>query len=63
MEADVNARERAFELARTGRCLSIKEIRARPHAEGYSERSVVGKYLSAQLRQLIREANPKSYEA
>ena len=62
MEPNVNAIERAFELARTGRCLSIREIHARLRTEGYSQHLVVGRYLLAQLRQLMREANPKSYE-
>jgi hypothetical protein len=30
-------------------------------AEGYSQGVIVGPYLSGQLRQLIREVNPKSY--
>jgi hypothetical protein len=62
MEPNVNALERAFELARTGKCVSIKEIRACLRAEGWAQDLVVGNYLSAQLRQLMRESNPKSYD-
>jgi hypothetical protein len=61
MEQNVNTLERAFELARSGKCASIKEIRTCLHSEGYSQGLIVGKYLSAQLRQLMLEANPKSY--
>jgi hypothetical protein len=56
MKPNVSALERAFELARSGRCLTLEEIRACLHAEGYSNGVVVGRHLSAQLRQLIREA-------
>ena len=60
-ESNVNALERAFQLARTGRCVSLKEICACLRAEGYSDDLVIGRYLSAQLRQLMREANPESH--
>jgi hypothetical protein len=61
MEPNVNTMERAFELARSGKCVSVEEIRACLRAEGYSQGLVVGNYLSAQLRQLMLETNPKSY--
>jgi hypothetical protein len=61
MQPNMNTLERAFELARSGRCISIKEIRDCLHAEGYSHQLVAGRYLAVQLRQLMREANPKSY--
>ena len=61
MKPNVTAIERAFELARTGKCVTLKEINACLKAEGYTH-LVVGRYLSAQLRQLMREANPRSYE-
>ena len=60
MQPNVNAIERAFEVARTGKCVSVKEIRACLHAEGYSQGLVEGRNLSAQLRQLLRKAIPKS---
>jgi hypothetical protein len=62
VEPNVNELERAFELARSGKCVSLKEIRACMRAEGYPEGLIVGRYLSGQLRRLIREANPKSYQ-
>ena len=58
MKPNVNTVERAFELASSGRFVTVDEIRACLHAEGYSQRLIVGKYLSAQLRQLMREADP-----
>ena len=61
MKPNVNPIERAFELARTGKCVTLREIHACLKAEGYAQNLVVGKYLSAQLRQLMREANPKPF--
>jgi len=39
----------------------MREVRARLRAEGYGQELLVGPNLSAQLRQLMREANPKSH--
>ena len=61
MKPNVNTLERAFELARTGQFDSVEQIKARLHKEGYSRGLVAGKYLSAQLRQLMRQAHPESY--
>jgi hypothetical protein len=61
MEPNVTALERAFALARSGRCRSVKEIRARLQAEGYSQNVVVGRYLLAQLGWLMLDANAKFY--
>jgi hypothetical protein len=61
MKPNVNTIERAFELARTGEFSRIDQIRVRLHQEGYASTLVVGKYLSAQLRQLMLLANPASY--
>jgi len=51
----------AAEHEHAGASLCIKEIRDCLHAEGYSHQLVAGRYLAVQLRQLMREANPKSY--
>jgi hypothetical protein len=61
MKPNVNSLERAFELARTGEFASVAQIRVRLHKEGYPTGLVVGKYLAAQLRQLMRSADPGSY--
>jgi len=61
MQPNVTALERAFELARSGRCRNMKEIGICLEAEGYSQSLVVGKYLLAQLRQLMLDADPASY--
>jgi hypothetical protein len=61
MQRNVNTLERAFELARTGEFDRIGQIKNRLNREGYSSELVVGRYLSAQLRQLMRLARPESY--
>ncbi len=45
---------RAFELAKSGDCASVKDIRKRLHAEGYSQRQIEGASLIKQLRVLLR---------
>ena len=61
MKQNVNTVERAFELARTGKFRSIEKIRACLRREGYSAELVVGKYLSAQLNDLMRQADPETH--
>ena len=61
MKPNVNTLERAFELARTGEFDSLRQLKDRLHHEGYPSGLVVGRYLSAQLRELMRMAHPKSY--
>ena len=59
MKPHVNSLERAFELARAGTFESVDDIKGQLHQEGYSSKSVVGKHLSAQLRELIRLSHPE----
>jgi hypothetical protein len=56
MDHNVRALERAFELARSGKCASVTEIRKRLKAEGYAAATVAGTALSKQLRALIATA-------
>jgi hypothetical protein len=53
------ALERAFELAKSGRCKSIPEIRKALKLEGYSLNQLSGRFLNKQLRALIEEAKRK----
>lgn len=48
--------ERAFQLARSGKCHSIADIRHGLRAEGYDERQIEGPSLSRQLRELMKAA-------
>ena len=56
MQANTTALERAFELARSGACISIVEIKQRLNAEGYSNDVVMGRQLLAQLKAVIEKA-------
>jgi hypothetical protein len=48
--------ERAFQLARSGHCISVEEINKRLSSEGYFTEQIDGKALRNQLRALILEA-------
>ncbi len=45
--------ERAFDLARSGDCHTIPELRKRLKAEGHSEQQISGSVLMRQLRELF----------
>jgi hypothetical protein len=53
MDQNTTALERAFELAKSGNVATIEALRHRLRAEGYSDATIKGKTLSAQLRALI----------
>jgi len=46
--------ERAFELAKSGRYVSVQEIKRVLAAEGYQAHQLVGQSLLDQLRELMR---------
>ena len=52
----VSTLERAFELARSGRCRSTEEIFRALRDEGHDRRLVVGPYLMKQLKVLMHDA-------
>jgi hypothetical protein len=54
MNITITALERAFQLARSGSCASVSEIKQRLIAERYSVSGVTGKVLSKQLQALIK---------
>jgi hypothetical protein len=60
MEPNVSALERAFALARSGKCVSVGQIKQQLHAEGYSSTQIEGQALHTQLAGLIQEACRKS---
>ena len=49
--------ERAFELAKSGRCRTTADIEKRLKEEGYPARAIVGPYLTKQLRALIDDTS------
>jgi hypothetical protein len=56
MDYTITAIERGFQLAKSGSCASVSEIKDRLNAEGYSVAQITGPVLSAQLRSLIKAA-------
>ncbi len=48
----LTAIERAFELAKSGDCANVAELRKQLRSEGYPEYHLVGPSLSRQLRDL-----------
>ncbi len=58
--------ERAFDIARSGSCAKVDEIRRQLKREGYSStelQQVTGRMLTVQLGQLIEKARADEAEA
>lgn len=53
MDENRTSLERAFELAKSGSCGSMEELKRLLRSEGYSSDQVVGRSLTAQLRVLM----------
>jgi hypothetical protein len=60
MDHNTTAIERAFELAKSGRCASVAHIKRLLHAEGYSAAQITGRVLTRQLETLIKARRGKS---
>ena len=60
MERRMTALERAFELARSGKCLNVLEIQKRLKSEHLETCHLEGPTLKKQLISLIAEARPQS---
>jgi hypothetical protein len=54
MENNITTLERTFQLAGSGECASVPEIKKRLKAEGYSTAPVIGGTLLKQLAALIK---------
>jgi hypothetical protein len=50
--------ERAFELARSGACPGLQDIRQRLKSEGYDPHQIEGPMLVRQLRELCDASRP-----
>ena len=59
MDPNKTTIERAFELARSGECKTIHDIRSRLKAEGYNQDLIEGRTLLLQLRTLMAEESRK----
>ena len=60
MDHNVTALERAFQLAKSGNCASVPDLRQRLKQEGYSLQTIVGRTLTRQLEALIKAAATKN---
>jgi hypothetical protein len=56
MDEKPTALERAFQLAKSGTCVSVPDLRKQLKAEGYSTNQIVGPTLNKQLMALIHLA-------
>jgi hypothetical protein len=56
LNAEKTALERAFEIARAGRCRSPEDIRRQLRDEGYNQYQIAGPLLGRQLIELSRMA-------
>jgi hypothetical protein len=57
MDPHITTLERAFQLAMSGQCRSVDEIKRKLNSEGYSAAQVTGKGLLSQLHNLIRQGS------
>jgi hypothetical protein len=60
MDTSKSELKRAFELAVSGKYLTVAEIRHRLDAEGYTGSQVTGTSLTEQLKQRMREQAPNA---
>jgi hypothetical protein len=56
MDQSVTALERAFQLAKSGKCSSLADLKKQLRAEGYSIAQITGRTLAKQLVTLIKLA-------
>ncbi len=55
-----NTVERAYQLASSGACPTVADIKARLRREGYEDRDIFGPLLLADLRKLCAQARKKA---
>jgi hypothetical protein len=56
MDRNPTAMERAFELAKSGACTSVDDIKRCLRLEGFAISQIIGSSLNKQLRALIADA-------
>jgi hypothetical protein len=56
----LEALERAFQIARSGRVCSVVEVKKALKGEGFDPRALEGRSLTRQLTQIIREVRAPS---
>ncbi len=60
MDISTTSLERAFQIAESGSCNSVDEIKKQLAREGFSLNQITGKSLMKQLRDLIKTAKARS---
>jgi len=60
MDHNTTQLERAFQLAKSGDCRSVEDLKKRLKAEGYQTNQIFGRVLSRQLHALIKKAQTKN---
>jgi hypothetical protein len=56
MDTQKTSLERAFDLARSGKCIGLADLIRHLRSEGYVARQIEGPHLKKQLAGLIKEA-------
>jgi hypothetical protein len=56
VDSRISQLERAFELARSGRCATVAEIKRTLREEGYLDDQVEGRLLFSQLNSLMKKS-------
>jgi hypothetical protein len=56
MDHNVTALERAFQLAKSGVCQSVNDLKKQLRSEGYATTNIVGRSINKQLSALIEAA-------
>jgi hypothetical protein len=56
MDRPTNPIERAFQIAKSGACLGLSDLKVQLKKEGYSLSQIDGRVLNNQLRDLIKKS-------
>jgi len=56
MDHNKSTLERAFEIAKAGKCQSVADVRECLRTEGYDQRQLEGRELAKQIQELIKRA-------
>jgi hypothetical protein len=59
VDSRISQLERAFELASSGRCASVADIKRKLREEGYMDDQIEGPSLFGQLNSLMRKSNAR----
>jgi len=60
MDTQLTTLERAFQLAKSGGCKTIEELKRALRTEGHSTTHIIGRSLTKQLRELMKRPPDKS---